>query len=166
MLTVLIRTLKRTYLPLEDWEALHAALEVGALTDEVIVGKFILAQPGEEALELEDRIEPLIQNLCLYAPKQLLSGQSYRFQHWNYAASVVLEPDGDKVLVSGDLLKPTVIAKRELIEALLGCAARVMTLMQHLHARNPAYSLWAYPHFAELLDECTGLYKAAYHQVP
>jgi hypothetical protein len=164
MIKALVRTLKRIYLPVDDWEALHNALVANEIEVEFIVSKVILSQEGVDALAVEDRMEPLVQELCLHASKKLLLDEDYSFKNWDYAGTVSLHINGDKVLVSGDLLKPTSFAKQYLIASLLKCAAQVMALMQKLHAHNPEYNLWPYPYFEGLLNECKKLYEAKYDQ--
>lgn len=162
MMSILIRTLQRTYLPIHDWAALQGALSTQDLEINFIVSKIVLHQEGGDTLAIEDSMAPLVQELCLHAAIRLLQGEDYRFENWNYAGTVTLQHEGGRIKVHGDYVAPAYFDKPGLLDALLEGTEQAMGLMQKLHAFDPTYHFSSHAYFEGRLAEARRLHEETY----
>jgi hypothetical protein len=163
--TIWVRTSNRTYLPADRWQELGQALAL----DEpwminFLVSRIIFSRDGGDSIIIEDRMEPMIQDLCLHGVKALLSDEDYIFNHWDYEGTISLIDEGNGVRICGRGFQPASFPKQTSIASLLDCAATVMALMKKLQANYSEYNVSAYPYLEELFAECSRLYEVKYGQ--
>ena len=149
-----LRTLQRNYLPESEWEHIQALVDTNSLGIQDIMMKVVLSGKQTDTVIVEDVMEPLIQNLCLHASKELLLGNDYTYHYWSYDRTMYMKIKGEKVLLEDDLLPPTLFLKDPLIEQLLLVAQSTMNLMKKLKKAHPAYNFSAYDYFQQMLGEC------------
>lgn len=162
MATVWLRTLKRSYIKADDWEAVSRSIAANELEVNFIAAKITITPEGEEERVIEDRFEPQIQNLCLHASRELLADRDYDCKIWNYQGMISLKNEGEFVRMHGDHIQSISLPKRELIASLLDCAAQGMDLILKLETNYPEYRFSIKPYLEGLFMECKKMYDAKY----
>ena len=142
-----------TAIPESEWlRDLDGLLGRGLLVLDDLTVRVAIDQCRGGRGEIEDLMEPTVQNLCLRSIPSLLDEQNYSFTYWDSPGVMRMQPGGDgKILVADDQdFAPTEFPKSQLIGALLNYAGRIIGFMRCLNERYPAYNAGAVPYFEEL----------------
>lgn len=87
-------------------------------------GILVLAHQGSPDIQICDEIEPWVQNLCFDSIPKMLAGQSHEILYFSRPGFVRIEPKGESVRLSGDLIPTIQLPIHTLIPALYDCGNR------------------------------------------
>ena len=161
-ITLALRTLHRTYVSIADRPGFQEAVTQGEIDSRFMICRVALRDPDGNEILVEDRLEPLIHELCIEAPRRLMRGADYTFRNWDFNGTIALHHGGESVRIDTDFSAISVrFAKQTLIAALLECAEQAVDLMQRLLVLDASYP---YPvrRYAQELVEARRSYEAAY----
>lgn len=95
-------------------------------------------RPGTE-LRVSDELEPLVQNLCFSATPRLLGGEALEIHYFSHPGTIVLEPQGARVRLSGDMIDVGDFPRDPLAVELFTCGVRFMRWARGVKAEDASY---------------------------
>lgn len=161
-ITLALRTLHRTYVPIGDWPAFQHAVAQGDIDIGFMICSVALRDPDGNEIVVEDRLEPFIHELCIEAPRRLMRSEDYTFRNWDFNGVIALRHDGKRIRIDADASAIRLrFGKQTLIAALLERAEQTIDFMQRLVALDASYP-YAVRRYTDELDEARRSYEAAY----
>jgi hypothetical protein len=165
-ITLALRTLRRTYVPIGDWPAFQNAVTQGDIDIHFMICSVALRDPDGNEMVVEDRLEPFIHELCIEAPRRLMRGEDYTFRNWDFNGAIALHHDGERIRIDADASAISVrisvrFGMQTLIAALLERAEQTIDFMQRLVTLDASYP-YALHRYTEELVAARRSYDAAY----
>src|SRR5215213_7230722 len=88
-------------------------------------------------LTLTDSLEPLIFQVCLDPVGKLAAGEPVTVRWFSAEAKVEIVPEGDEIVFNFEAAPSVRFHSRELLPALVECAARYFAFQHALRAQDP-----------------------------
>jgi len=95
-------------------------------------GAILIRAPGQPAVDVDDELWALVQNLCFLPIPDLLAAHPVDIPYFRYADTFRLEPIGDKIRISGGMLPEAEFPGRPLLDGLYDCGRRFIALLRRL----------------------------------
>ncbi len=92
----------------------------------------IIRSPGAPEVRVADEIEGIVARVCFFTIPDLLANKHVVSRHLSYPGYFRLDPEGLKILVSGDYVPSVRVDYQELIPALAACGERFIAFLQRL----------------------------------
>lgn len=99
-------------------------------------GAIVITAPGQPTVEYEDELGPAVQDLCFRSVPDLLAGKAVDLTTFSYPGSVSVVPDGDVVIISGDVVETAKVPLRPLARGLVACGQRFITFARRLRGQE------------------------------
>jgi len=95
-------------------------------------GAIVITAPGGPTVEYEDEVPPAVQDLCFGSIPDLAAGKTVDITTFSYPGKLRLVPQGDGVLISGDVVPTTRLPLRPLLKSLYDCGQRFIIFARQL----------------------------------
>jgi hypothetical protein len=95
-------------------------------------GAIDIRVPEEPELEIEDELPALVKNFCFSAIPDLLAEKNVVIRYHSYYGYLRLDPEGWRILVSGDGLPTVRIPRNKLLPAIYDCGQRFIRFLELL----------------------------------
>jgi len=95
-------------------------------------GALIIRSPGASEIRVADEIEGTVARICFFTVPELLVNKHVVLRHFSYPGYFRLDPEGLKILVSGDYVPSVRVDYREFILALAACGERFIAFLRRL----------------------------------
>jgi len=99
-------------------------------------GAIVIAAPGQPTVEYEDELGPAVRDLCFRSIPDLLAGKPVALTTFSYPGSVSLVPEGDTVVISGDVVETARVPLRPLARGLVACGQRFIAFARRLRGQE------------------------------
>ncbi len=120
-----------------DIKRFHADILAAADRFGALNGTIIVRAPNVPDVRVEDEIEPAIQNICFLAIPTLLAKQHVVVRYFSHPGYFRLDPEGLKVLISGDNIPSVRVDYQEFVTALFACGERFVAFLRELVGETP-----------------------------
>jgi hypothetical protein len=95
-------------------------------------GKFLIYFQRNLSNEIEDEIPALVKNICFDSIETLIQGKSYVYRYFSQYGYVRLDPEGSKILISGDGLNTIRYPLEDFIKELFNCGLMFLKVLETL----------------------------------
>lgn len=102
-------------------------------------GAIVIKDTGGPDVVIEGALEAWVQNLCFDSVVRMLSGAPSRVTNFSGPGTILLEPEGDAVRLSGDRIAAARFEIRKLAPALVGCGVRFLDWARAVKSADPSY---------------------------
>lgn len=102
-------------------------------------GIFVLAHEGSPDIQICDELEPWVQNLCFDSIPKMLEGLPHEILYFSRPGFIRLEPEGESVGFSGDLIPTVQLPKFSLAPALFDCGNRFLKWASKVKEGDDSY---------------------------
>jgi hypothetical protein len=114
--------------------------------DDRFSGAIVLAPGNGPAVKYEDELGPAVQDLCFRSIPALLAGKTVNLTTFSYPGNVRLAPEGDAVVISGDVVRTAILPLRPLAHGLYDCGVRFIAFARRLKGKD-------YEHILQPLED-------------
>lgn len=131
-----------------DYQRYYDEAELAAAAPELLArlrgastleGAFEITADAGPSVKIVDELAPWAQNLCLRAVPALAMAQPTRIQYFSQSGFLDLTPQGDAVVLSGDLTPSLTVPRMALAHALLGCGQRFIAFAAAVKGADADY---------------------------
>ncbi|WP_445173412.1 hypothetical protein [Microcoleus sp.] len=102
-------------------------------------GILILAHEGSPDIQICDELEPWVQNLCFDSIPTMLADQPHEILYFSRPGFIQLEPKGESVRFSGDLIPTVQLPILSLAPALYDCGNRFLKWVSKVKEGDDSY---------------------------
>ncbi|MEM8639000.1 MAG: hypothetical protein AAGG51_09325 [Cyanobacteria bacterium P01_G01_bin.54] len=162
MIEASMRTQKRAYLSISDWQAIELAMLNQDIDVNFLMANLVISWGSDAVWAIEDRLDWLIQELLLQAPIALLSDSDYCFGNWEYQNTISLSLSDETVGFRNGQAQVVYFPKQPLIRSQLERATQMIELLQRIHLYQPIQNIAIIPHLQKLWTDGQQLYTARY----
>lgn len=99
-------------------------------------GKFLIYFQHSLSNVIEDEIPALVKNICFDSIETLIQGKSYVYRYFSQYGYVRLDPEGSKILISGDGLNTTRYPLMLFIEGLFKNGLMFLKVLEKIRENN------------------------------
>lgn len=102
-------------------------------------GEIVIVAPDAPPFIIPGALEAWAQNLCFDAMTRALAGASSRFANFSGPGGIAVEPEGDRVRLTGDHGATATFPLATLAPALIACGGRILDWARARKPDDPTY---------------------------
>ncbi len=89
----------------------------------------VIIDVGGQSTRIEDALRYAVAGLCLRSVPALVDGSAYTYECFDFIGEVLLVPDGNSVLVSGNYVRSVTCPRIELMQSFIAVGRQFVELM-------------------------------------